>query len=137
MVLSTTPKNESATPLSLPQTVERYFQTFNNGNFQATSQLFAAVGRLLPPFEDPVIGHDAIYAYLKQEAAGMRATPKATTIEFLTEGRQRVIVKGKVKAIVFSVSAAWIFDLDSNGRIEQVEVKLLASLQELLTLRPA
>ncbi|PSN17047.1 nuclear transport factor 2 [filamentous cyanobacterium CCP5] len=116
--------------------VERYFQTFNQGQFLETAQLFTQAGQLQPPFEDPIVGPDAIYAYLKREAAGMQANPQETTIEQLEANDQRIVVKGNVKALIFNVNAAWIFKLNPQGHIEQVEVKLLASLQELLTLRP-
>ncbi|MEO1093945.1 MAG: nuclear transport factor 2 family protein [Cyanobacteria bacterium J06638_28] len=116
-------------------TVEQYFSTFNQGDFRATSQLFTEAGQLLPPFEDSILGQVAIHSYLESEASGMKAIPKEVTVESLAESRQRVIVKGSVKASLFTVNAAWLFEIDPQGRIEQVEVKLLASLQELLTFR--
>ena len=126
---------EQTVSLEAEQAVERYFQTFNQGEFETTANLFTGTGQLLPPFEEPVIGPEAIHAYLKSEAEGMQAFPKDVTVETLDGDRQRVLVKGHVKAIIFQVNTAWIFELDSQGNIEQVEVKLLASLQELLTLR--
>jgi len=127
----------TSNPLPHPeQTIERYFQTFNQGDFLATSRLFAETGRLLPPFEEPIIGQDAIHTYLMQEANGMQATPKESSVECLEGNNRRFIIRGSVKAIVFSVNVAWYFDLDSQGKIRQVQVKLLASLQDLVSLRP-
>ena len=117
-------------------TVGRYFQTFNQGDFLATAGLFSEAGQLLPPFEEPIVGRDAIHTYLKHEADGMEATPKELVVEPLAGDRKQVTVKGSVKAIVFKVNAAWLFTLNAQGKIDQVQVKLLASLQELLTLRP-
>ena len=118
------------------QVVERYFQTFNQGDFLETAHLFAATGQLLPPFEEPIVGQADIHAYLESEAAGMQISLKEFTLQQKNDGYVQVIVKGNVKALVFAVNAAWIFDLDAQGKIQQVEVKLLASLQDLLTLRP-
>lgn len=81
------------------------------------------------------MGPNAIHAYLKREAAGMEAIPQETSTQVLAEGQQQVTVRGRVKAMVFVVNAAWVFDLDEQGNIRQVEVKLLASLQELFTIR--
>lgn len=117
--------------LQQTSTVEQYFITFNQGDFLATAQLFAEAGQLLPPFEEAVTGQTAIRAYLEAEASGMQATPKDVSVEPLEGDRQRVVVRGNVRAILFTVNAAWIFQLDAQERIEQVEVKLLASLQEL------
>ncbi|NER82184.1 MAG: nuclear transport factor 2 family protein [Leptolyngbya sp. SIO1D8] len=132
-----TPTLEQTSLLSQMQTVECYFQTFNQGDFLATAQLFAESGQLLPPFETPILGQDAIHDYLEQEAAGMQATPKEVCTELLEAGYQRITVRGNVKALVFSVNAAWIFELDPQEKILQVEVRLLASLQDLLAIRPA
>ena len=126
--------------ITLPQcedTVERYFYTFNKGDFDATAVLFAKAGQLHPPFEDPIVGPDAIRAYLHQEAEGMQAYPNAIEVEPEPgEGcRRRIIVKGRVTAIVFKVNCAWMFELNSENEIEYVRVKLLASMQELLAIR--
>ncbi|MEM9008356.1 MAG: ketosteroid isomerase family protein [Cyanobacteria bacterium P01_F01_bin.86] len=128
---------ENTPQLVQTPTVEHYFQTFNQGDFLKTSQLFAATGQLLPPFEDPIVGQSAIHLYLEREASNMQAMPQEVSVQTWVGDRQQITVKGSVKALVFKVNAAWIFELDPQGKIEQVEVKLLASLQELLTLRPA
>ncbi|NEQ46465.1 MAG: nuclear transport factor 2 family protein [Leptolyngbya sp. SIOISBB] len=116
-------------------TVERYFESFNAGDFDVTATLFAVNGQLQPPFEAAVVGSEAIAQYLKTEAAGMQAYPKALVVEPTADSTRRVVVKGHVKAIVFRVNAAWIFELNESGEIQSVSVKLLASMQELLSLR--
>lgn len=116
-------------------TLNRYFESFNQQNFTETASLFAPEGALLAPFEEPIVGYEPILAYLQQEAAGMEANPQSTEVTSTPEGRQ-VVVKGSVKAVVFNVNVAWTFQLDSCDRIQQVRVKLLASLQELARFQP-
>lgn len=118
------------------QSVARYFDHFNRGDFRGISQLFVDDGRLLPPFEVTIVGRSAICAYLQREAEGMKAKPRKVWEEAGVGDRQRVVVQGSVIALVFTVNAAWFFDIDASGKLEQVEVKLLASLQDLLNLRP-
>lgn len=126
---------EQATLLQSEKTVEAYFTAFNAGDFEATAQLFAEMGQLQPPFEEPIVGESAIRAYLEQEAEGMQAFPKELTVESENGDRRRIIVRGQVTAIVFKVNAAWIFELNARNEIAYVRVKLMASMQELLTLR--
>ena len=57
------------------------------------------------------MGNEAIAQCLKAEAAGMLACPQALTVGPNTELTRRVVVEGHVKAIVFQVNTAWIFDL--------------------------
>lgn len=128
-------QKKSAVFLSAEPTVERYFESFNAGDFDATAALFTAEGQLQPPFESAIVGTDAIARYLKAEAEGMQAYPQKLAVESVTDVTRRIVVKGHVKAIVFRVNAAWIFDLNARGEIQSVSVKLLASMQELLSLR--
>lgn len=128
-------QENSPLPLSAEPTVERYFESFNAGDFDTTAALFAADGQLQPPFESAIVGVDAIAQYLKAEAEGMQAYPQELAVEPSTDITRRVVVRGGVQAIVFKVNAAWIFDLNKNGEIQSVRVKLLASMQELLGLR--
>ena len=128
---------EQTTLLQQEKTVEQYFHTFNEGAFDKTAQLFTAAGELRPPFEEPLVGYEAIRAYLKQEAEGMEAFPKELEIELGEGDRRRIIVRGQVTAVVFKVNCAWIFELTPDGEIDWVRIKLLASMQELLDIRPA
>lgn len=121
----------SPTSLTLDPVVEQYFEHFNQGNYAAVATLFSDEGWLCPPFEEPVVGPPAIATYLAQEADGMRAMPKESQSQAAEEGRQ-VIVKGRVKTPLFSVNVQWIFDITPADQIQHTEIKLLASLQELL-----
>lgn len=116
-------------------TILRYFQTINAGDFSATAALFAADGELNPPFESPVVGEDAIATYLEQEATGMQLLPKTGTAEEIEDGYTQIQVTGKVKTPLFSVNVGWIFMLNADREIAAATIKLLASPQELLSLR--
>jgi hypothetical protein len=115
--------------------VLEYFRTFNSGDFSATVALFAVDGELNPPFESPVMGRDAIATYLEEEATGMQLLPKQGTVEEIENAYTQIQVKGRVQTPVFSVNVGWIFVLNSQQEIAAVTVKLLASPQELLSLR--
>ncbi len=119
--------------------VDRYFTGFNAEDYRAVAALFEADGVLLAPFEEPIVGPDAIYTYLQAEAINMRATPLAVEVAPnpagptpLETGTQQVVVKGRVKTLLFTVSVRWIFELTATNTIQSVEIKLLASLQELM-----
>jgi ketosteroid isomerase-like protein len=128
---------EQTTLLQQEKTIEQYFQTFNEGAFDETAKLFAETGELRPPFEEPLVGYEAIRNYLKQEAEGMEAFPKELEVELGEDDRHHIIVRGQVTAVVFKVNCAWIFELNPDGKIKWVRVKLLATMQELLNIRPA
>ncbi len=115
--------------------VLRYFETLNAGDFAVTASLFALEGALHPPFEAPVVGRQAIAAYLRAEAEGMTLYPSQGIVETLEDNQIRVEIQGKVKTLVFGVNVAWQFILTPDREILHVQVKLLASLQELLKLR--
>ncbi|HEY9763252.1 MAG TPA: nuclear transport factor 2 family protein [Trichocoleus sp.] len=115
--------------------VQTYFTTFNQGDFAATASLFAAEAEMHAPFEAPLVGQSAIQDYLEKEAAGMEANPQELTCVDLPDGLRQICVLGTAKALVFNVNVRWTFLLNSQDEIEQLEVKLLASLQELVTLR--
>ncbi|MCW6035743.1 nuclear transport factor 2 family protein [Spirulina subsalsa FACHB-351] len=115
--------------------IGQYFTALNAGDFAATAQLFAQQGELYPPFEEAIAGPSAIQHYLEQEAQGLRCEPQQG--ETLTRDNDMTLVqvKGRVHTPVFSVNVAWQFLLNPNSEILQVQVKLLASLEELLSLR--
>ncbi|MFH7244658.1 MAG: nuclear transport factor 2 family protein [Spirulina sp.] len=121
----------SQTTPTLDPVTERYFQHFNQGNYAAVATLFSDEGCLCPPFEEAIVGPPAIATYLAQEAAGMRAIPKESHTQPIDSGRQ-VTVKGRVKTPLFTVNVQWIFDISTADHIQRTEIKLLASLQELL-----
>lgn len=113
-----------------------YFRTLNAGDFLATSSLFAQDGIMHPPFESDIIGTDAIAAYLQKEAQGVKAYPSQGTIENLANNHIQVQVTGKAQTSWCGVNAMWLFILNEQRQIAYTKIKLLASPQELLTLRP-
>ncbi|MGH2413788.1 MAG: ketosteroid isomerase family protein [Microcystaceae cyanobacterium] len=115
--------------------VVRYFETLNAGDFEATASLFSPAGALHPPFESPIVRKEAIATYLNEEAQGMKLYPRTGIVEALESDRTQFQIKGKVQTPLFSVNVAWKFILNVEKEIESVEVKLLASPQELLKLR--
>lgn len=115
--------------------VQRYFQTMNAGEYEATAALFAPTGVMHPPFEEPIEGPDAIAIYLKAQAKGMQLFPREGIAETLEENQIQIQVKGKVQTPLFGVNVAWIFILNLEWEIVYTKIKLLASPQELLNLR--
>ncbi|MEL6901923.1 MAG: ketosteroid isomerase family protein, partial [Cyanobacteria bacterium J06606_4] len=120
---------------------QQYFDTLNDQSFDQTAQLFLPDGQLVPPFENAVVGRDAIAAYLADQAINMTLVPlqleqtdPATPAE-ASEDTQRLTVTGKVKTPIFNVNVAWRFVLDAAGNIESVNVKLLAKLTQLLSIK--
>ncbi len=147
MVSSSTSASDrsAAEELTLPDSVQRYFETANAGEFEKTSALFADDGKLVPPFEQPIIGRDAIAQYLGTEAKGMTFTPikyeqcealdPAMSEADVSVSLQHCLVRGKVKTALFVVNVAWEFSLNKAQEISSVKIKLLAKLNELLKLK--
>ncbi|HEY9637142.1 MAG TPA: ketosteroid isomerase family protein [Coleofasciculaceae cyanobacterium] len=115
--------------------VLRYFETMNAGDYQATAALFAGSGAMQPPFEKPIEGQDAIATYLNTEAKGMELLPSKGIAETLEDNLTQIQVTGKVQTPWFGVNVSWIFILNSEQEILFARIKLLASPQELLSLR--
>ena len=113
----------------------RYFETLNAGDFQATAALFAQEGTMYPPFEEPKVGKDAIAAYLEAEAQGMILSPNQGIAETLEDGLIDIKVSGKVQTRWFGVNVSWSFVLNSEREILEATIKLLASPQELLSMK--
>ncbi|MEO6861479.1 MAG: nuclear transport factor 2 family protein [Microcoleus sp.] len=116
--------------------VQRYFETFNAGDFEATANLFAKDGVLHAPFEEPIIGKSSIATYLKTEARGMQLEPQQSVSKILEDGIVEMQVSGRVQTSAFGINVGWLFLLNFQQEILSVTVKLLASPQELLNLRP-
>jgi len=110
----------------------QYFENFNRENYGAVASLFDAEGMLRPPFEEGIVGPEAIHQYLATEAKGMLATPLEAEAIALDDNRRQIVVKGRVKALVFLVNVQWTFVLSANNTILDAHIKLLASLQELM-----
>ena len=128
--------------LDLPVPIQRYFGTLNQGAFEQTAALFAQDGQMVPPFEQPIEGREAIARYLDAEARNMSLTPlECEPIAPSTDPSDEVpndddvqyfLVRGKVKTPLLGVNVAWQFDLNATNEIVKVRIKLLASLQELI-----
>lgn len=153
---STSLTHHPAAELVLPSPIQQYFETANAGKFKQMAALFAEDGQLIPPFEQPIVGKEAIAQYLISEATGMRFTPldyealdrhtsnhetfdletsKTDTLELSQQLSQHSLVRGKAKTPLFVVNVAWEFVLNETQEIVSVKVKLLAKLNELLKLR--
>lgn len=131
-----TKTNNLTTFQSAISSITSYFATLNQEQFDLTAQLFSEQGQLNPPFDTPLIGQAAIANYLKQEATDMSLQPASETSQTLDNGQTDVEVRGKVSTSTFSVGVVWNFLIAENGEIDLVKVNLLASLKELLHLRP-
>ncbi|MGJ3244628.1 MAG: ketosteroid isomerase family protein [Elainellaceae cyanobacterium] len=115
--------------------IYRYFEMLNAEDYSSAAALFTTDGALLPPFEEPVIGREAIAHYLATEAAGMRLCPSQGTVEHLEDRNTQYHITGKVQTSMFGVNVAWFFVLNPQSDIVSVRVKLLAAPQELLNIR--
>jgi len=113
-------------------TIYEYFARLNNNEFIATSELFTEQGCLNPPFEKTVQGRDAIAQYLEKEAKGIEFCPEYGEIIMSDSTFTQYQIKGKVKTNQFTVNVNWLIQLNSIKEIILVEVKLVASLIELL-----
>jgi hypothetical protein len=113
----------------------QYFMTLNEGNFDATSQLFTDEGMLQPPFEAMVVGPDAIAAYLAQEAKGFILLPQQGAETGVENGDTEFLVVGRVQTPWFTVNVSWTFIVNTKKQLVLAKVNLLASLQELMHMR--
>ena len=124
-------------------TIYQYFIRLNNGEFRETAQLFAEQGCLNPPFENSIAGRDAIARYLEKEAKGMNFCPERGEIipkvgvaaPLKNSDRTQYQIQGKVKTNFFTVNVSWSIELNAAREIMAVDVKLLASINELLSFR--
>jgi hypothetical protein len=111
-----------------------YFATINQAEFVKTASLFADHGTLLAPFVKPIVGRAKIAAYLSKEAQGMKLLPQQGIC--VTElNCETYKILGKVKTALFSVNVSWYFTFSQDDQIATVQIKLLASPQELLNLK--
>ncbi len=115
-------------------TIEQYFQSLNAGDYEKTASLFAENGVMHPPFESGIVGRDAILSYLNKEAIDIKACPREGTSETSKDNLTQTKVAGKVETPWFAVNVSWLFILN-EFQILDVKIKLLASPQELLSLR--
>lgn len=116
-------------------TIRRYFQTLNAGEFEETAALFAVDGVMHPPFESGIVGSNAIALFLQQEAQGIKVYPREGIVETLDEEQIQFQVTGIAQTNWCSVNVLWLFILNQQRQIVYMKIKLLASPQELLSLR--
>lgn len=120
--------------------VLNYIEAMNSDNFDAAVALFTADGALQPPFQKPIVGHEAIAKYMREEAQGLNMMPQMGISESLENGSKQLKVTGVVQTPWFGVTVgmniAWRFLINSQGKIFFVAIDMLASPQELLNLRP-
>ena len=124
-------------------TIYQYFIRLNNSEFIETAQLFSEQGCLNPPFEKSIVGREAIARYLEKEAKGMNVCPEHGAIlatvgvadSLENSDRTQYHIQGKVKTNFFTVNVSWSIELNANKQIIAVDVKLLASINELLSFR--
>ena len=62
-------------------TVLGYMEAMNAFDFQAAVALFTADGALQPPFQPPIVGHEAILSYMQAECYGLKLTPERGIVE--------------------------------------------------------
>ncbi|MGB3300523.1 MAG: nuclear transport factor 2 family protein [Phormidesmis sp.] len=131
------PSDDLSDGLVLPVPIQSYFDALNQKDFFQAAALFSQQGQLIPPFEKPIEGREAIAHYLATEASEMTLMPISYKPQNGPENAdlQSFKVEGKVKHTLFVVNVAWQFDITTNNKIESVQIKLLASLQELLKVK--
>jgi len=119
-------------------TVLNYIQAMNVDDIEAAVALFAEQGALQPPFQKPLIGREAIAAYLRDEGQGLNMKPKQGVSETVEDGYTQHKITGTVETPWFGgnvgMNIAWRFLLDPQGKIFFVAIDLLASPKELLNL---
>jgi Nuclear transport factor 2 (NTF2) domain len=115
--------------------ISHYFERMNAADYQGAASLFAEDGILYPPFESPIVGQEAIAAFLEAEARGMQLQPRQGLSQSMETGEKHLKVTGKVQTPLFGVNTDWFFVLNPTAQILSVNIKLLASPHELLNLK--
>jgi hypothetical protein len=119
-------------------TVLKYIEAMNADNVEAAVALFANNGALQPPFQKPIVGREAITAYLRDEGQGLVMKPTKGVSESIEDGYTQHKITGTVETPWFGgnvgMNIAWRFLLDPQGQIYFVAIDLLASPKELLNL---
>ncbi|MCJ8282106.1 MAG: nuclear transport factor 2 family protein [Rivularia sp. ALOHA_DT_140] len=116
-------------------TIQQYFQSLNTSDYEKTASLFAENGVMHLPFESGIVGRDAILNYLNKEAIDIKAYPRQGESDILENNQTQTQVVGKVETPWLGVNVSWLFTLNEKLEILDVKIKLLASPQELLSLR--
>ncbi len=141
------PKFERTEPVSTKVKIDgidepavlRYVEAMNADNFDAAVALFTPDGALQPPFQKPIVGHEAIARYMREEAQGLNMMPQQGISEDQADGSKQLKVTGVVQTPWFGVNVgmniAWRFLINPEGKIFFVAIDMLASPEELLNLR--
>ena len=141
------PKFERTEPVSTKVKIEgidepavlSYVEAMNADNFDAAVALFTPDGALQPPFQKPIVGHEAIARYMREEAQGLNMMPQQGISEDQADGSKQLKVTGVVQTPWFGVNVgmniAWRFLINPEGKIFFVAIDMLASPEELLNLR--
>lgn len=117
-----------------------YMDNLNANDFDALVQLFASDGALQPPFQRPIVGHDALLRFFREDCQNLKLLPERGIIEPVEDGYTQIKVTGKVQTPWFGkdvgMNVAWRFLLNPESKIFFVAIDLLASAKELLNLAP-
>jgi hypothetical protein len=115
--------------------INEYFARLNNGEFIATAELFTEQGCLKPPFDRQLQGRSAIAQYLAAQAQGIKFFPESGEILISDLSHTEYQIQGKVELNWFTINICWSIELNAAKEIMIVDVKLLASMDELLSFR--
>ncbi len=137
----------TGTPISAVQidgvddkTVLGYIEAMNADKFDTAVDLFTTDGALQPPFQKPIVGHALIAKYMRDEAQGLNMMPKQGICEVQPDGSKQIKVTGVVQTPWFGVTVgmniSWRFLINPQGKIFFVAIDMLASPEELMSLRP-
>ena len=112
-------------------TIYEYFTKLNNDEFAAVTELFSEQGGLTPPFDKLIQGKRDIFQYLEKEAKGIKSCPEQG--ETMQKGSlAEYQIQGTVEISQFIFNTEWFIQLNSDHEIVIIEVKLAASLENLL-----
>ncbi|PSB03302.1 orange carotenoid protein N-terminal domain-containing protein [Merismopedia glauca] len=119
-------------------TVLSYMENMNAFDFQAAVALFVKEGALKPPFQEPIVGQENIFAYMRQECYGLKLLPEQGVCEPAEGEFTQIKVTGKVQTPWFGdsvgINLVWRFLLNPEDKIFFVGIDVLGSPQELLNL---
>jgi Orange carotenoid protein, N-terminal/Nuclear transport factor 2 (NTF2) domain len=119
-------------------TVLNYMDALNAFDFLEVVSLFVNEGALKPPFQEPIVGHENILAYLRSECYGLKLYPASGISGSADNGFTQVKVTGKVQTPWFGnsvgINVAWRFLLNPESQIFFVGIDILASPEELVDL---
>lgn len=119
-------------------TVTSYMNNLNANDFDELIKLFATDGALQPPFRKPIVGHDDILRFFREECQNLNLIPERGVAEPAEDGYTQIKVTGKCQTPWFGagvgMNIAWRFLLNAENKIFFVAIDLLASPKELLNL---